>query len=178
MDLITNPGANESYLIIGDESSLYKTQDAVRMKYKSTPHLVIDLKDRYLIEHYSDRGQIDDYQRERLQLIADIINEGASFKGEGYNEQDIWYPAGYAVDLRDEEPGSLTWIWGDTWYQRYDCMKTYAYTLEDQNSVIEIGSFPVETRVNIDGRYDTNRGQLSNIVAMPTNFNLINHVYS
>ena len=76
------------------------------------------------------------------------------------------------------ETEKLQWIWGDTWYQRYDCMKTYAYTLEDQNSVIEIGSFPVETRVNIDGRYDTNRGQLSNIVAMPTNFNLINHVYS
>ena len=36
----------------------------------------------------------------------------------------------------------------------------------------------VETRVNIDGRYDKNRGQLSNLNMTPQNFNLINPVYS
>ena len=35
-----------------------------------------------------------------------------------------------------------------------------------------------ETRVNIDGRYDRNRGQSSNLNMSPTNFNLINKVYS
>ena len=36
----------------------------------------------------------------------------------------------------------------------------------------------VETRVNIDGRYDRNRGQISNLNATPQNFNLMNPVYS
>lgn len=160
---------------LGTDINLYKTQDGVRMKYKSTPHLVIDLNDKYLIEKYGNGGQ------KGIQLLADILNPNAPFIDEGYNGQDIWYPAGEAVDLRKPNASSvdtIVWEWGDTWYQRYDCMKTYAFTLEDQNSVIEIGSFLVETRVNIDGRYDKNIGQMSNLVAMPTNFNLINPVYS
>ena len=35
-----------------------------------------------------------------------------------------------------------------------------------------------ETRVNIDGRYDRNRGQISNLNMTPNNFNLINPIYS
>ena len=34
-----------------------------------------------------------------------------------------------------------------------------------------------ETHVNLDGRYDRNRGQLSNFAITPANFNLINDVY-
>lgn len=35
-----------------------------------------------------------------------------------------------------------------------------------------------ETRVNIDGRYDRNRGQSSNLNISPQNFNLLNKVYT
>jgi len=35
-----------------------------------------------------------------------------------------------------------------------------------------------ETHINIDGRYDKNRGKPSNLVMSPTNFNLLNNVYS
>lgn len=35
-----------------------------------------------------------------------------------------------------------------------------------------------ETRVNIDGRYDKNRGQVSNLNMTPRNFNLLNEIYS
>ena len=35
-----------------------------------------------------------------------------------------------------------------------------------------------ETRVNIDGRSDRNRGQLSNLNMSPQNFNLMNEVYT
>lgn len=68
--------------------------------------------------------------------------------------------------------------YGDTYFQRYDHLKTYAYTEDDKNQVVEIGSFMVETRMNIDGRYDKNRGQQSNIYTSPKNFNLFNPVYS
>jgi hypothetical protein len=36
----------------------------------------------------------------------------------------------------------------------------------------------VETRINIDGRYDRNRGMSSNLNSRPTNFNLVNKVYT
>jgi len=39
-------------------------------------------------------------------------------------------------------------------------------------------SFMCETRVNIDGRYDRNRGQVSNLAMSPINFNLLNKVYT
>ena len=72
----------------------------------------------------------------------------------------------------------LKWEIGDTYYQRFDTLKTYAYDDAAQNSIVDITSFMVETRVNIDGRYDRNRGQESNLQMSPTNFNLMNDVYS
>lgn len=85
-----------------------------------------------------------------------------------------WIPAGPIVPL--ENP--IEFRYGDTYYQRYDCLKTYAFTTEDENSVVEIASFMCESRTNLDGRYDRNRGQISNLNMSPTNFNLMNPIYS
>lgn len=73
---------------------------------------------------------------------------------------------------------TLRWSQGDTYYQRFDTLKTYAYSDNDENSIIDITSFMVETRINIDGRTDRNRGQESNLQMSPSNFNLINDIYS
>ena len=67
---------------------------------------------------------------------------------------------------------------GDTYFQRFDCLKTYARTPEDENQIVDIISFPCETRINIDGRYDKNRGLKDNTNISPQNFNLLNDVYS
>lgn len=72
----------------------------------------------------------------------------------------------------------LSWTIGDTYYQRFDTLKTYAYSNNDENSIVDITSFMVETRINIDGRTDRNRGQESNLQMSPSNFNLINDIYS
>lgn len=96
-------------------------------------------------------------------------------------QSNLWIPAGNPVTLTLEEGKTsipIDFIYGDTYYQRYDCLKTYPFTIEDENSVVEIGSFMCETRVNIDGRYDKNRAQLSNLNMSPLNFNLLNNVYS
>ena len=90
-----------------------------------------------------------------------------------------WVVAGEAEPLYVGDVGmSLTWSYGDTYYQRYDCMKTYPFTKEDSNQIVEILSFMCETHVNIDGRYDKNRGQIDNYNFDPTVFNLLNPVYS
>lgn len=124
--------------------------------------------------------------------LAELYNDDVKNRFGGNTPEAIennrWFPAGEPVSLIKEYnnngnpvPNTLIvveYTEGDTYFQRYDCLKTYPYTMEDQNSVVEIVSFYCETRVNIDGRYDKNRGQIDNLVMTPTNFNLINPVYS
>lgn len=93
-------------------------------------------------------------------------------------ENNVWLPCGEPVELNKNSPAFIKWVGGDTFYQRYDCMKTYPSTFDDRNQLTNILSFMCETRVNIDGRYDRNRGTLTNTSVSPNNFNLINPVYT
>lgn len=108
------------------------------------------------------------------ELYKDVVNR---FGGntELDIENNLWYPAGKSVSINSD---TVEYTEGDTFYQRYDCLKTYPYTNEDQNSVVEIVSFMCETHINIDGRYDRNRGQNNNLNMRPSNFNLFNTVYN
>lgn len=90
---------------------------------------------------------------------------------------NTWVPCGKTVYFTGDSI-ALVGDQGDTYFERYDHLKTYSFTEEDTNSVVDIVSFCVETRINIDGRYDKNRGQQSNVAVSPTNFNLFNSVYS
>lgn len=92
-------------------------------------------------------------------------------------QNNMWIPASEPIIINQSEV-TIPFIYGDTWYSRYDCLKTYSFSKEDENQIIEIGSFLCETRVNIDGRYDKNRGQTSNLHVSPQNFNLINKAYT
>lgn len=116
-------------------------------------------------------------------LLAEIIRDvspDVKFGGrtDEAKRQNLWLPAGRPVRVMGTSPVTVPFEYGDTWFSRYDCLKTYPFTQEDENQVVEIGSFMCETRVNIDGRYDRNRGQLSNLNMTPQNFNLLNEVYS
>lgn len=215
--------------------------DAVRMKYKSTPHAVFALNyatdGRQIVMPTNREADNTDYwnvndanvtkgginhffwnptaksiSESKTQIndgvFQDVISEYTSnlmdnnysylYLAELYNdnitnrfggqteeafENNIWLPGGEPINLlnADGTPvsyASLTYTEGDTFLERYDCLKTYSYTLEDQNSVTEIVSFMCETRVNIEGRYDRNRGQLNNLTMTPENFNKVNKVYS
>lgn len=90
--------------------------------------------------------------------------------------QRDWVVAGESVDFNSS--AILKWFEGDTFYQRYDCLKTYPLSEEDYQSVVEILSFMCETRINLDGRYDKNRGLLDNTLVNGTNFNQLNLVYN
>ena len=89
-----------------------------------------------------------------------------------------WQIAGSAQPIINGRTLVLDYTIGDTYHQRYDCLKTYAFTPEDTNQIVEILSFMCETHVNLDGRYDRNRGQVDNTNMSPRNFNLLNPVYS
>lgn len=169
------------YGVIGPEpgddvEELRMTKSPVKMKYKSTSHLVIDNIDANWI--VSDT---------RTLPIIEITQDTGSmaFGGRSLDAQKAndWLPCGEPKGFSKNANNTwnsceVKWEYGDTYYQRWDCLKTYAFTEEDENQVVEIGSFMLETRTNIDGRYDRNRGQSNNLYMSPRNFNLINPVYS
>ena len=119
--------------------------------------------------------------------LGELYNDNVQNRFGGQTEEafenNTWLPCGDPISLVDTNnrvKSSITIKWeeGDTYFQRYDHIKTYPFTLEDQNAMTDIVSFMCETRVNIDGRYDRNRGQTSNFSITPENFNLMNDVYS
>ena len=67
---------------------------------------------------------------------------------------------------------------GDTFFQRWDCLKTEPYAEGKENSIVEMLSFMVETHRNLDGRYDVRRGMMNNLNTDSSNINFINEVYS
>lgn len=156
---------------------LIMKKEPVRMKYKSSPHLV------GLSLYGNSRGAVNTLPI--VEIVRNVdINTIFGGKSDDAKRENIWIPCGKSEEIPSSTNSEgtieldLSYEWGDTYFQRYDCLKTYAFTPEDTNQVVEIGSFMLETHVNIDGRYDKNRGQLNNLNMSPRNFNLLNPVYS
>lgn len=158
--------------------------DPVHIKYKSTPHAVISLGG-ILPDNGNNINQqpvikgTSDIEGLWVGEVYTDIDESTRFGGtsEAALEANKWLIAGPSVPI-DANGFNIEYLEGDTYFQRYDCLKTYPFTLEDTNSVTEIVSAYCETRLNIDGRYDRNRGNKNNLVSMPSNFNLYNPVYT
>ena len=166
-------------------ADLNETKENIRIKYKSTPHLVVQLGDpangnltkgEPFFEDAGSAGLpiVEIYKDVNLETIYGGTSESAL-------KANTWIPVSEPYKLKRVEQidaNILTTGWGDTYYQIFECLKTYAFTEEDVNQVIDIASFICETHVNIDGRYDKNRGQIDNLNMSPKNFNLLNPVYS
>lgn len=107
------------------------------------------------------------------------VDESTLFGGQTPDafEANSWMIAGEPVRLEGREL-KITYTAGDTYFQRYDCLRTYPRELEDVQTMVEIVSFLCETSINIDGRYDRNRADTSNLVMSPANFNLMNKSYT
>ena len=67
---------------------------------------------------------------------------------------------------------------GDTFFQRWDCMKTKPYSNGALNNVIDITSVMLETHINVDGRSDNQRGTRYLASLDTSKFGSINRVYS
>lgn len=174
--------SSESYAIKGTKynnlddignrnNALRIKKDAIRIKYKSSPHILLSLQDplKYDVRDASNYLYVVD-------LYKPVVNRYGGNTEYAINN-NLWIPCGDIVPLNKEQDTLIEFKYGDTFYQRYDCLKTYPFTLEDENSVIEIGSFVLENRVNVEGRYDRNKGLQSNIYVHSTNFNKMNPVY-
>lgn len=171
---------DDSHKDIGEYvNSLCNTSEPVRMKYKSTPHLVINPNFSSLSQYGNVFNSVGDGCLPIVEITVPY-NSDTLYGGRTDDaiKANLWLPISEPVNISASVALDIISNQGDTYYQRFECLKTYAYTSEDVNQVIDIASFLVETHINIDGRYDRNRGQVNNLNASPINFNLINKVYS
>lgn len=179
-------GANDS-TISKNMLELSEKRELVRMKYKSTPHMVLNSSSSNANTMYD---ALTVGNTETLLPIIELIRPGDTADSNLYRatmfggisedalKANQWIPCGEPVSLVSGSNAEFKYSYGDTYFQRWDCLKTYPFTFDDLNQIVEIGSFMLETRCNIDGRYDRNRGQVSNLTISPTNFNLFNPVYN
>ena len=173
-----NYSKNVDILVIGGQSDV----GSVRIQYKSTPHVVINF------DYYNENGYTTSTGYASLTygylLNKDYdANPDNHFKGRFNGKptdtsmyENTWYIAGDTIKLIKDEDVTVRWTKGDTYYQRYNCLKTYPFSHEAKNSVIDILSFMVQTRINIDGTYDKQKTDILHIE--PENFNRLNDVYS
>lgn len=161
----------------GTVSSIEEITDSVSRSIDSRSIITYQLSQKSFGDKDSGDGETP------YLLIGELVRDNVINKFGGNSaeaiRQNLWIPAGRPVSIPTQDADIvIPFEYGDTWYARYDCLKTYPFTQEDENQIVEIGSFMCETRVNIDGRYDRNRGQVSNLNMTPQNFNLLNEVYS
>ena len=125
-------------------------------------------------------------------LCGEICNTNPDSLSSNDIKSETWFIGGKISPIRkvlftDSEkgqfyqiytPNDIEWTEGDYFYQKYECLKTSSYTIEDENQIVEIAKFPCQCQVNLDGRYDRNKNTSFNVNLTSENFNLINPVYS
>ena len=67
---------------------------------------------------------------------------------------------------------------GDTYIQRFDTLRVFPNDLNQIPQHTEIISFLCESFINVDGRSDVNRYNTDSALMAPSNYGLMNTVYS
>lgn len=106
------------------------------------------------------------------QYGGDITNKD----GDSLMQQVTWIPVGDFTTVNHNNNTYLSGSRGDTYYQRWDCLATYPYSKDNKNQVLDIVSFLIESRINLDGN-TSSRGEIS-VNLDYNNFYNINSVYS
>jgi hypothetical protein len=134
---------------------------------------IIKVKDVYLQESYDSLFYY---------IVGELYRDNVLNRFGGTSEQalasNVWTTCGDIVFFNNTSNITLIGDQGDTYYCRYDHLKTQPLGEGKVNNIVDIVSFMCETRINIDGRYDRNRGLESNLHITSNNFNLFNKVYS
>ena len=169
---------------IGNDNQYHVGNDPIPMQFKTGSNCVIQLPSTLnynsLIFTTSQGTQSfkSAAQGHWLPLVEVYREVQNKFGGNSEDalKQNAWLVAGKPVNLSEDI--DLFWDYGDTYFQRYDCLKTMPYRDSSINNIIEILSFFCETRINIDGRYDVNRGLQDSTTITVNNFNQLNDVYT
>ena len=111
--------------------------------------------------------------------IAELYKDYNDYKPYGGTtenaiELNTFIPISFPTKLNT----SCNGLEGDTYFQRWDSLRTYPEE-DNKQSVVDVVSLMVETHANLDGRSDTTRGRTDVFNIRPENIqDTINNVYS
>lgn len=91
-------------------------------------------------------------------------------------KKNTFVDCGAVTDIT--ESNILYGVEGDSYYQRYDVLKTMPYSKGKDNSIIEIFSGMIESRVNLNGKTDKNMSTSDYTLINTETFNSINKAYT
>lgn len=140
--------------------------DPIYMRYKVAPHIAL----------YMDNVNM---QYSNNIICAELQYSDESFVFDS-NPQVLsslqWIKCGNIVPLNSIS-AEISFEEGDYFYGRFDTLRTYPYANDDINSITDIVSGMVCSRINLDSRCDRNRG-IGTAVVTNENFNIFNEVYN
>lgn len=190
LPLIVPPGLytdgkinTETFKYTGKDDKLLWLSKTKRKSFKGLYQKAIMIDDNTPLS-LSDSDPEDDHNNKfgYYYVIGELYRDNIVNKFGGTTEQALlnntWNICGDVVYFNQGSNVTIIGNQGDTFFGRYDHIKTYPFSQDNLNRVVDIVSFCCETRLNLDGRYDKNRGNKNNLVITPANFNLYNKVYS
>lgn len=156
------------------ETFLAVDSEGPQIRFKSNTHIVLNL------------GEITDWPTRQTELpslyLAELTRTVVNRYGGNSTtalKNNIFYPCGMPKTITFDNNFSLYGTRGDCYYMSYDCLKTYPYSNEERNGIVEIASFNCESYINLNGRYDKYIGQMTDITNLDkTKFGLINLGYT
>lgn len=141
-------------------------RDPIQMRYKAAPHAVF----------FFNGGSMSTSKKGVNVGELYNVNELPELRTENYI-QGTWIPCGKQVPLSlNRNWTTIVFEEGDFFFGRFDSLRTQPYTDDDVNQVTEVVSTMLCSRINLDARYDSNRGVKTPTISN-TNFNLRNPVY-
>ena len=151
----------------------------VGLNYKSNTHGVVFI-DEFSNDNSNNvwTSKSDQEEVPEMRPYLWLVNLERTVNNNEAARNEVFIPCGPAITLTRGSNISVYGLEGDHYFMRYDCLKTFPRSNNDRNQIVEILSFMVETRVNLDGRYDTNRGLTENTTITDSNFNQINKSYT
>lgn len=141
-------------------------RDPISIKYKAAPHAVFFFTGGSMSTNKNGIhvGQLYDPNERDAPQISQWTS-------------GTWVPCGRQVPIsEDNTPTEIVFEEGDFFFGRFDSLRTQPYTDDDINQVTEVVSTMLCSRINLDARYDSNRGVKTPTITN-TNFNLRNTVY-
>ena len=159
------PKAYSDVGVYSGYSSAGEISDPIYMRYKVPPHVTL-----HFDSPISASGGV---------VGAELSHSAGSYIFE--NDPQVlsslaWIKCGDIVPLGNNT-ALVYFTEGDYFYGRFDTLRTYPYSQEDANSVTDIVSGMLCSRVNLDARCDRNRG-VGTALVTPENFNRFNDVYN
>lgn len=182
INMIAPSNKQGKYPIYQDEDSDRTTSTKpIGLNYKTSTHGVIALAKGVAKDSSNLRWEDIEEEKEPFNIGKPylwIVNLEKEINEDRNVDTEVFIPCGPSYELTKNSSVTVYGLEGDHYFMRYDCLKTFPYTLQDRNQIVEILSFMCETRVNLDGRCDTNRGLTDNTTVTDTNFNIINKSYT